>query len=82
MRSPLSHNDGFHHINGRSHLDFTNGSGQSDSSSTYMGSGQMGLGHKTGRLKWVAQDMTHIQSFKSRVKTGLTRIFTHESIYI
>ena len=31
-----------------------------------------------GRPKWVAQPMTLTRSFKGRVKTGLTRIFTHE----
>ena len=47
-----------------------------------MDSGQMGLGQKTGRPKWVAQPMTHTWSFKGRVKTGLTCIFTDENIYI
>ena len=47
------------------------------------GSGQSGSGKKTVRPKWVAQPMTLAQSFKGRVKTGLTRIFTHEEyIYI
>ena len=45
-------------------------------------SGKMGSGQKTGRPKWVAQPMTFTWSFKGRVKTGLTRIFTHENIYI
>ena len=36
-----------------------------------------------GRPKWVAQPMTLTWYFKGRVKTGLTRIFTHEKkIYI
>jgi hypothetical protein len=35
-----------------------------------------------GRPKWVAQPMTLTRSFKGRVKIGLTRIFTHENIYI
>jgi hypothetical protein len=59
-------------------LDLANGSSQSGSGSTHAGSGK-----KTGRPKWVAQPMTLTQSFKGRVKTGLTRIFTHEkNIYI
>jgi hypothetical protein len=56
-------------------VDLANGSGQSGS--THVGSGQ-----KTDRPKWVAQPMTLTRSFKGRVKTGLTRIFTHEKIYI
>ena len=52
------------------------------SGSTHAGSSQMGSGKKTGRPKWVAQPMTLTQSFKGRVKTELTRIFTHENIYI
>jgi hypothetical protein len=63
-------------------IDLANGSGQSGSGSTHAGSGQMGSGKKTGRPKWVAQPMTLTRSFKGRVKTGLTRIFTHEKIYI
>ena len=63
-------------------IDLANGSGQSGSGSTHVGSGQMGSGKKTGRPKWVAQPMTHTRSFKGRVKTGLTHIFTHENIYI
>ena len=61
--------------------------GQSGSGSTHPGSGSThpGSGQKTGRPKWVAQPMTHTRSFKGRVKTGLTHIFTHEKkkkIYI
>ena len=70
-------------------VDLANGLGQSDSGSTHAVSGsthtdsdQMGLGKNTGCPKWIAQPMTLIQSFKGRVKTGLTRIFTHEKIYI
>jgi hypothetical protein len=63
-------------------LDLANGSGQSSLGSTHVGLGQMGSGQKTGRPKWVAQPMTLTWSFKGRVKTGLTRIFTHEKIYI
>jgi hypothetical protein len=58
-------------------VDLANGSGQSGSGLTHAGSGQ-----KTGRAKWVAQPMTLTQSFKVRVKTGLTHIFTHEKKYI
>ena len=65
------------HIRNAYLLDLANGSGQSGSGSTHVGSGQ-----KTGRPKWVAQPMTHTRSFKGRVKTGLTHIFTHEKIYI
>ena len=60
-------------------LDLANGSGQSGSGS---GSTHAGSGQKTGRPKWVAQPMTLTRSFKGQVKTGLTRIFTHEKIYI
>jgi hypothetical protein len=61
-----------------SSLDLANGSGQLGLGSTHTDSG-----HKTGRPKWVAQPMTHTWSFKGRVKTGLTRIFTHiYNIYI
>ena len=63
-------------------LDLANGSGQSGSGLTHAGSGQMGSGQKTGRVKWVAQPMTLTRSFKGQVKTGLTRIFIHEKIYI
>ena len=65
-------------------LDLANGSGQSGSGSTHVGSGQMRSGKKTGRSKWVAQPMTLTRSFKGWVKTELTRIFTHEKkiIYI
>jgi hypothetical protein len=63
-------------------LDLANGSGQSSSGSTHASSGQMGSGKKTGRPKWVVQPMTLTRSFKGWVKTGLTRIFTHEKIYI
>ena len=62
--------------------DLANGLGQLGSGLTHAGSGQMGSGQKTGRTKWVAQPMTLTQSFKGRVKTGLTHIFTHENIYI
>ena len=58
------------------------GSGQPGSGSTHLGSGQMGSGQKTGRPKWVSKPMTRTLSFKGRVKTGLTRIFTHEQKYI
>ena len=58
-------------------LDLANGSGQSGSGSTHAGSGQ-----KTGRPKWVAHPITLTRSFKGQVKTGLTRIFIHEKIYI
>ena len=61
------------HCNINSYLDLANGSGQLASDSTHAG-----LGKKTGRSKWVAQSMTLTQSFKGRVKTELTRIFTHE----
>jgi hypothetical protein len=47
-----------------------------------MGSGQMSSGQKMGRPKWVVQPMTLTRSFKGRIKTGLTRIFTHENKYI
>jgi hypothetical protein len=63
-------------------LDLTNGSGQPGSGSTHLGSGHMGSGKKTGRPKWVSKPMTRTLSFKGRVKTGLTRIFTHEQKYI
>ena len=63
-------------------LDLANGSGQSGLGSTHTGLGQMGSGKKTGCPKWVAQPMTLTRSFKGRVKTGLTRIFIHENIYI
>ena len=63
-------------------IDLANGSGQSGSGSTHVGSGQMGSGQKTGRPKWVAQPMILTRFFKGRVKTGLTRIFTHEKKYI
>jgi hypothetical protein len=63
-------------------LNLTNGSGQSTSGSTHAGSDKMDSGKKTGCPKWVAQPMTLIWSFKGQVKTGLTRIFTHEKIYI
>ena len=63
-------------------VDLANGSGQSGSGLTHAGSGQMGSGKKTGRVKWVAQTMTLTRSFKGRVKTRLTHIFTHEKIYI
>jgi hypothetical protein len=59
-------------------LDLANGSGQSGSGLTHADSGKMGSGQKTGRPKWVAQPMTLTLSFKGRVKTGLTRIFTHK----
>jgi hypothetical protein len=58
-------------------LDLANGSGQPGSGSTHLGSGK-----KMGRPKWVSKPMTHTLSFKGRVKTGLTRIFTHEQKYI
>ena len=58
-------------------VDLANGSNQSGSGLTYTGSSQ-----KTDHLKWVTQPMNFIQSFKGRVKIGLTRIFTHEKIYI
>jgi hypothetical protein len=66
------------------YLDLANGSGQSGLGSTHASSGQMGLSKKMGRPKWIAQLMTLTRSFKGRVKTGLTRIFTHEKkkIYI
>ena len=60
-------------------VDLANGSGQPGSGSS---SDQMGSGQKTGHPKCVAQPMTFTQSFKGRVKTGLTRIFTHEKKYI
>ena len=63
-------------------LDLANGSGQSGSGSTHAGSGQMGSGKKTGHPKWVAKPIIHTRSFKDRVKTELTHIFTHEKIYI
>jgi hypothetical protein len=64
-------------------LDLANGSGQSGSDLTHAGSGQIGSGQKTGRPKWIVQPMTLTRSFKGRIKTGLTRIFTHEkNIYI
>ena len=62
----------------RSRLDLTNGSGQPGSNSTHVGSGQ-----KTSHPKWVTQLITLTWSFKGRVKTRLTHIFTHEkNIYI
>ena len=65
-------------------LDLANGSGQSGSSlgSTHLGSGQTGSGQKMGCPKWVSKPMTRTLSFNSRVKTGLTHIFTHEQKYI
>jgi hypothetical protein len=57
----------------RSRLDLANGSGQPGLGPTHVGSDK-----KTGRPKWVTQPMTLTRSFKSRVKTGLTHIFTHE----
>ena len=45
-------------------------------------SSQLGSGKKTGHPKWVSKPMTHTLSFKGRVKTGLTRILTHEQKYI
>ncbi len=39
----------------------------------------MGSGQKMDRPKWVAQSMTLTQSFKGQIKTGLTRIFSHEN---
>jgi hypothetical protein len=75
----------YHQTGGRQgclRLDLANGSGQSGSGSTHAGSGQMGSGKKTGRPKWVVQPMTLTRSFKGRVKTGLTHIFTHKNIYI
>ena len=56
-------------------VDLANGSGQSGSGSIHVGSGQMSSGQKTGRPKWVAQPMTHIRSFKGRVKTELDLYF-------
>ena len=63
-------------------LDLANGLSQLGLGSTHAGSGQMVSGQKTGRPKWVAQPMILTRSFKGQVKTGLTRIFTHEKIYI
>ena len=42
----------------------------------------MGSDKKMGHPKWVAQPMTLTRFFKGWVKTELTRIFTHENIYI
>jgi hypothetical protein len=63
-------------------VDLANELGQSGSGSTHAGSDKMGLGKKTGHPNWIAQPMSLTRSFKGRVKTGLTRSFTHERIYI